>query len=171
MPQSQALTHQKRPINVAKRRKQTETRYRDKHRAIINARNRASCAAKRRVVVNRWIPAAPPRLRAFMSTAGAMSLRIITLGQINEALRCLRQRFAQLAELGFQPWITEPSARACRAKDSQAAAHHPHLPAEACPRFALPLLQRLAPAAAPAIRACPPFERKCADDTEGGGTD
>ena len=34
------------------------------------------------------------------------------------------------------------------------------------------LLQRLAPLAAPATAApCPPFERKCADDTEGGGTD
>lgn len=61
----------KRPINVAKRRKQTEARYRDKHRAIINARNRASYAAKRgEVVVNPWIQLAPPQLRAFMSTAG-----------------------------------------------------------------------------------------------------
>jgi len=59
------------PINAVKRRKQTEARYRDKHRAIINARNRASHAAKRGVViVNPWIQLAPPQLRAFMSATG-----------------------------------------------------------------------------------------------------
>lgn len=57
-------------VNAAKRRKQTEARYRQKHRAIINARNRASTASKRgAATINPWMQLAPPQLRAFMSTA------------------------------------------------------------------------------------------------------
>lgn len=58
------------PINTAKRRKQTEARYRKKHRALINARNQASSAAKRgTVAINPWAQLAAPQLRAYMSTA------------------------------------------------------------------------------------------------------
>lgn len=57
-------------VNAAKRRKQAEARYRHKHRAIINARNQASSAAKRGApTVNPWAQLAAPQLRSFMSTA------------------------------------------------------------------------------------------------------
>lgn len=57
-------------VNAAKRRKQTEERYRKKNRAIINARSRASNAAKRGTyAVNPWMQLAAPQLRAVMSTA------------------------------------------------------------------------------------------------------
>lgn len=60
---------QKPPVNAAKRRKQTEARYRKNHRALINARGRVSNATKRgAVATNPWTPLAAPQLRAFMSS-------------------------------------------------------------------------------------------------------
>lgn len=57
-------------VNAAKRRKQTEARYRLKHRAIINARNQASSAAKRGpAAINPWAQLAPPVLRGVMAAA------------------------------------------------------------------------------------------------------
>lgn len=57
-------------VNADKRRKQTEERYRRNHRAIINARNQASAAAKRgTTTINPWAQLAAPQLRAFMSSA------------------------------------------------------------------------------------------------------
>lgn len=56
-------------VNATKRRKQAEARYREKHRAIINARNQAGNAAKRgTAAINPWAQLAAPQLRAFMST-------------------------------------------------------------------------------------------------------
>lgn len=56
-------------VNAEKRRKQTEARYRRNHRAIINARNQASAAAKRgTTTINPWAQLAAPQLRAFMSS-------------------------------------------------------------------------------------------------------
>lgn len=53
-------------VNPAKRRKQSEARYRDKHRALINARARAKDAAP----PNPWLLLAPPDMRATMSVYG-----------------------------------------------------------------------------------------------------
>jgi hypothetical protein len=55
-------------VNAARRRKQTEARYRHKHRAIINARNQASSSAKRGApAINPWAQLASPVLRGTMA--------------------------------------------------------------------------------------------------------
>lgn len=53
-------------VNPAKRRKQAEARYREKHRASINARGRATVMAP----VNPWLQLAPPEIRGAMSLQG-----------------------------------------------------------------------------------------------------
>ena len=53
-------------VNPAKRRKQAEARYREKHRASINARGRTAAMAP----VNPWLQLAPPEIRGAMSLQG-----------------------------------------------------------------------------------------------------
>lgn len=53
-------------VDPAKRRKQSEARYRDKNRALINARSRTRDAAP----PNPWLMLAPPALRSAMSVYG-----------------------------------------------------------------------------------------------------
>lgn len=53
-------------VNRAKRRKQAEARYREKHRASINARGRTATMAP----VNPWLQLAPPEIRGAMSLQG-----------------------------------------------------------------------------------------------------
>lgn len=53
-------------VNTAKRRKQAEARYREKHRASINARGRTAAMAP----VNPWLQLAPPEIRGAMSLQG-----------------------------------------------------------------------------------------------------
>ena len=53
-------------VNRAKRRKQAEARYREKHRASINARGRATVMAP----VNPWLQLAPPEIRGAMTLQG-----------------------------------------------------------------------------------------------------
>lgn len=53
-------------VNPAKRRKQAEARYREKHRASINARGRTTVAAP----ANPWLQLAPPEIRGAMSLQG-----------------------------------------------------------------------------------------------------
>lgn len=66
------LDAHKSAVNASKRRKQTEARYRKNHRALINARGRASSAAKRGTsAINPWAQLAAPQLRAHMSTVTA----------------------------------------------------------------------------------------------------
>jgi len=61
----------KKPVDTAKRRKATEARYRENHRAIINARNQAASFAKKdSAAINPWAQLAAPNLRAYMSAAG-----------------------------------------------------------------------------------------------------
>lgn len=55
----------KKRIDLVKRRKQTEARYRQKHRAVISARNQASNATKRGI--NPWANLAQPKMRAHMA--------------------------------------------------------------------------------------------------------
>ena len=101
-----------------------------------------------------------------------MSLRIITLGHINEALHVATVNAAQLAELGFQPLDNRAVCEGLPPDAAKPLRTARIYRAEALPLICAALLQRLAPNAAPAAAApCPPFERKCADDTEGGGTD
>lgn len=57
---------QRKPINLAKRRKEVEARYRKKNRALINARNRAKSPAP----ANPWLQLAPPEMRAAISLHG-----------------------------------------------------------------------------------------------------
>lgn len=97
---------------------------------------------------------------------------IITLGQINEALHFASVNAAQLAELGFQPLDNRAVCEGLPPEAAKPLRTARIYSAEALPLISAALLQRLAPHAAPATAApCPPFERKCADDTEGGGTD
>ena len=53
-------------VNPAKRRKQAEARYREKHRASINARGRTTVTAP----ANPWMQLAPPEIRGAMSIQG-----------------------------------------------------------------------------------------------------
>ena len=53
-------------VNPAKRRKQAEARYRDKHRASINARGRTMAA----IPANPWLQLAPPEIRGSMTIQG-----------------------------------------------------------------------------------------------------
>lgn len=53
-------------VNPAKRRKQAEARYREKHRALINARGRTTVTAP----ANPWLQLAPPEIRGAMSLQG-----------------------------------------------------------------------------------------------------
>lgn len=53
-------------VNPAKRRKQAEARYREKHRASINARGRTTVTAP----ANPWLQLAPPEIRGAMSLQG-----------------------------------------------------------------------------------------------------
>lgn len=53
-------------VNRAKRRKQAEARYREKHRASINARGRTKATATE----NPWLQLAPPEIRGAMALQG-----------------------------------------------------------------------------------------------------
>lgn len=53
-------------VNRPARRKQAEARYREKHRATINARSRIAAMAP----VNPWLQLAPPEIRGAMSLQG-----------------------------------------------------------------------------------------------------
>lgn len=53
-------------VNRAKRRKQVEARYREKHRASINARGRTLTSTP----VNPWLQLAPPEIRGAMTIKG-----------------------------------------------------------------------------------------------------
>ena len=97
---------------------------------------------------------------------------IITLGQINEALHFATVNAVQLAEMGFHPLDNRAVCEGLPPEAAKPLRTARIYPAEALPLICAALLQRLGPHAAPATAApCPPFERKCADDTEGGGTD
>ncbi|WP_314324419.1 hypothetical protein [Comamonas aquatica] len=63
----------KKPVDKAKRRKATEARYREKHRAIISARNQVANASKHgKKAINPWAQLAPPCLRAHLSASVAL---------------------------------------------------------------------------------------------------
>ena len=53
-------------VNPAKRRKQAEARYREKHRASINARGRTIAS----IPANPWLQLAPPEIRGSMTIQG-----------------------------------------------------------------------------------------------------
>ena len=53
-------------VNPTKRRKQAEARYRDKHRASINARGRTMATTP----ANPWLQLAPPEIRGAMTLQG-----------------------------------------------------------------------------------------------------
>lgn len=58
----------KKRVNTAQRRKATEARYRENHRAIINAHNQMTNAAKRgKTAINPWAQLAAPQLRSYLS--------------------------------------------------------------------------------------------------------
>ena len=60
---------QRKPINKAQRRKVTQARYREKNRAVIQAKDRLARAQKTGapVVINPWIALAPAQMRAAMT--------------------------------------------------------------------------------------------------------
>lgn len=99
-----------------------------------------------------------------------MSHHILTLGQINEALRFASVNAAQLSEMGFKALDNK---EVCESLPKEQA--RPLWGARLYPVGALPLIrgklatligQQITPAP-----AGPEFERKHSDDTEGGALD
>lgn len=92
---------------------------------------------------------------------------IITLGQINEALHFASVNAAQLAELGFHPLDNKAICESLPPEQTRQLRNAKLYPTDSVPRIRAALAARLAQPAAPA----PEYERKRADDTEGGETD
>ena len=94
-------------------------------------------------------------------------LNIINLSQVNHALAIASVNAAQLAELGFRPLDNKAICENLPPEQTRQLRNAKLYPADSVPRIRQALAARLALPAAPA----PEYERKCADDTEGGGTD
>ena len=99
-----------------------------------------------------------------------MNLSIITLGQINAALHIATVNAAQLAEMGF---ASLDNKEVCESLPKEQA--RPLWRATLYPAAALPLIRgKLAALIGQQLTAAPAgpvFERKRADDTEGGEID
>lgn len=96
-----------------------------------------------------------------------MNLSIINLSQVNHALAVASVNAAQLAELGFHPLDNKAICESLPPEQTRQLRNAKLYPADSVPRIRAALAARLAQPAAPA----PEYERKRADDTEGGGTD
>lgn len=96
-----------------------------------------------------------------------MTLNIINLSQVNHALGIASVNAAQLAELGFQPLDNKAISQALLRPQPHQMRNAKLYLADSVPRIRQALAARLAQPMPPT----PEFERKRADDTEGGGLD
>lgn len=96
-----------------------------------------------------------------------MNLSIINLSQVNHALAVASVNAAQLAELGFHPLDNKAICEHLPPEQTRQLRNAKLYPADSVPRIRVALAARLAQPIAPA----PEYERKRADDTEGGALD
>lgn len=102
-----------------------------------------------------------------------MNQNIIKLSQVNHALGIASVNALQLAELGFHPLDNKAICDGLPPEQTRQLRNAKLYPADALPQIRASLAARLAQPPAPALPAvpAPAFERKCADDTEGGDLD
>ncbi|WP_370682229.1 hypothetical protein [Comamonas sp. GB3 AK4-5] len=98
-----------------------------------------------------------------------MQTNIINLSQVNHALAIASVNAAQLAELGFQPLDNKAICEGLPPEQTRQLRNAKLYPADSVPRIRQALATRLAQPITTA--AAPGFERKRADDTEGGDLD
>ena len=94
-------------------------------------------------------------------------LNIINLSQVNNALAIASVNAAQLAELGFQPLDNKAICEGLPPEQTRQLRNAKLYPADSVPRIRQALAAKLAQPTVPT----PSFERKRADDTEGGDLD
>lgn len=97
-----------------------------------------------------------------------MQTNIINLSQVNHALAIASVNAAQLAELGFQPLDNKAICEGLPPEKTRQLRNAKLYPADSVPRIRQALAAKLAQ---PITTASPEFERKRADDTEGGDLD